>query len=181
MILDAGLDIELPAERQAARLVRRSLGSGDRAARRACVEIEIPHGRYLYVLPLGRRPVEYAGYTFVARAPGERRGARRRRPPSPLALALRARGSSLLRTRQLAGVLGVAAFPLDDSWIHLHFARNLAEGAGFAYNPGVPVAGSTAPLWTLAARRGRSRRRRAHPRAGQGRWASPRALGAARG
>ena len=48
--------------------------------------------------------------------------------------------------RQVAGVSG---FPLDDSWIHLHFARNLAEGAGFAYNPGRPVAGSTAPLWTL--------------------------------
>ena len=46
-------------------------------------------------------------------------------------------------------VAGVAGFPLDDAWIHLHFARNLAEGAGFAYNPGRPVAGSTAPLWTL--------------------------------
>ena len=46
-------------------------------------------------------------------------------------------------------VAGGAGFPLDDSWIHLHFARNLAEGAGFAYNPGRPVAGSTAPLWTL--------------------------------
>ena len=52
----------------------------------------------------------------------------------------------LLRERQIAGAWG---FPLDDSWIHLHFARNLAEGAGFSYNPGVPVAGSTAPLWTL--------------------------------
>jgi hypothetical protein len=48
--------------------------------------------------------------------------------------------------RQVAGGPGL---PLDDSWIHLHFARNLAEGAGFAYNPGRPVAGSTAPLWTL--------------------------------
>jgi hypothetical protein len=46
-------------------------------------------------------------------------------------------------------VAGAAGFPLDDSWIHLHFARNLAEGAGFSYNPGTPVAGSTAPLWTL--------------------------------
>jgi hypothetical protein len=52
----------------------------------------------------------------------------------------------LVRERMIAGAVG---FPLDDSWIHLHFARNLAEGAGFAYNPGVPVAGSTAPLWTL--------------------------------
>jgi hypothetical protein len=46
-------------------------------------------------------------------------------------------------------VAGVSGFPLDDSWIHLHFARNVAEGLGFAYNPGRPIAGSTAPLWTL--------------------------------
>jgi arabinofuranosyltransferase len=52
----------------------------------------------------------------------------------------------LLAERRIAGAPG---FPLDDSWIHAHFARNLAEGAGFSYNPGVPVAGSTAPLWTL--------------------------------
>src|SRR5262245_35937504 len=49
----------------------------------------------------------------------------------------------------IAGAASLSSFPLDDSWIHLHFARNLAEGAGFAYNPGVPVPGSTAPLWTL--------------------------------
>ena len=52
----------------------------------------------------------------------------------------------LLRERAIADGAG---FPLDDSWIHLHFARNLAEGAGFSYNPGRPVAGSTAPLWTV--------------------------------
>jgi len=52
----------------------------------------------------------------------------------------------VVRERQIAGAPG---FPLDDSWIHLHFARNLAAGAGFAYNPGIPMAGSTAPLWTL--------------------------------
>ena len=46
-------------------------------------------------------------------------------------------------------IAGAPGFPLDDSWIHLHFARNLASGAGFSYNPGIPVAGSTAPLWTL--------------------------------
>jgi hypothetical protein len=40
-------------------------------------------------------------------------------------------------------------FPLDDSWIHLTFARNLSRGWGFAYNQGEPVAGSTAPLWTF--------------------------------
>ena len=52
----------------------------------------------------------------------------------------------LVRERAVAHTAG---FPLDDAWIHLHFARNLAEGAGFSYNPGVPVAGSTAPAWTV--------------------------------
>jgi hypothetical protein len=28
-------------------------------------EIELPYGRYLYVLPLGRKPISYAGYTLV--------------------------------------------------------------------------------------------------------------------
>ncbi len=55
----------------------------------------------------------------------------------------------LYRQWETADTLSLGVFPLDDSWIHLHFARNLAEGQGFAYNPGAPVAGSTAPLWTL--------------------------------
>ena len=54
------------------------------------------------------------------------------------------------KTRQIAGSIGAGAFPLDDSWIHMQFARNLAEGRGFAYNPGVPVSGSTAPPWRRA-------------------------------
>ncbi|UCE67431.1 MAG: glycosyltransferase family 39 protein [Candidatus Zixiibacteriota bacterium] len=40
-------------------------------------------------------------------------------------------------------------FPLDDSWIHQVFARNIAGGHGFSFNPGIPIAGATAPLWTL--------------------------------
>lgn len=43
---------------------------------------------------------------------------------------------------------GQMAFPLDDSWIHLQFARNLAAGEGLSFNSGQLVAGSTAPLWT---------------------------------
>jgi hypothetical protein len=35
-------------------------------------EIELPYGRFLYVLPIGRRPVEYAGYTFVREEPPRR-------------------------------------------------------------------------------------------------------------
>jgi len=58
-------------------------------------------------------------------------------------------GFFLQRELLIAGPVGLLGFPLDDSWIHFQFARNVAEGHGFAYNPGVPVSGSTAPLWTL--------------------------------
>jgi arabinofuranosyltransferase len=50
------------------------------------------------------------------------------------------------RERAIAHVTG---FPLDDSWIHAVFARNVASGQGFSFNPGEQVAGSTAPLYTL--------------------------------
>lgn len=78
-----------------------------------------------------------------ARAPALAAGLPRVTITAALAVALAA---FLLRERWIAGGPG---FPLDDSWIHLHFARNLAEGRGFVYNPGEPVGGSTAPLWTL--------------------------------
>lgn len=39
-------------------------------------------------------------------------------------------------------------FPLDDSWIHLTYARNLALRGEWSFLPGVPSAGSTAPLWS---------------------------------
>lgn len=44
------------------------------------------------------------------------------------------------------GEIGV---PLDDAWIHYQFARNLSQGNGFSYVPGVPAPGSTSPAWTL--------------------------------
>jgi hypothetical protein len=44
---------------------------------------------------------------------------------------------------------GALGFPLDDPWIHLKFARNMAHGWGLAFNEGEPVAGSSAPLWTV--------------------------------
>ncbi len=44
--------------------------------------------------------------------------------------------------------LGIG-FPLDDAWIHQTYARNLTTGGGWAFIPGEPTAGSTAPLWTL--------------------------------
>ena len=63
-----------------------------------------------------------------------------------LAVAAAACLAYLLLGRRLLGESG--GFPLDDSWIHLAFARNLAEGQGLSLNPGELVTGSTAPLWT---------------------------------
>jgi len=40
-------------------------------------------------------------------------------------------------------------FPLDDSWIHLTYARNFAEHGEWAYRLGERSAGSTSPLWTV--------------------------------
>ncbi len=40
-------------------------------------------------------------------------------------------------------------FPLDDSWIHQTYARNLAVYGQWAFQLGRPSAGSTAPLWTF--------------------------------
>jgi hypothetical protein len=45
----------------------------------------------------------------------------------------------------------LVGFPLDDAWIHLVYARALATEGGFHYNPGVPEAGMTSPLWVLFA------------------------------
>ncbi len=46
-------------------------------------------------------------------------------------------------------VVGFTGPPLDDGFIHLQFARNLAAGSGMSYFGGELVGGSTAPLWTL--------------------------------
>jgi arabinofuranosyltransferase len=48
--------------------------------------------------------------------------------------------------RNIAGDWG---YCLDDSWIHATFARNLATGHGYSFNPGETVGGSTGPLYTL--------------------------------
>jgi len=47
---------------------------------------------------------------------------------------------------KLAGAWG---FSLDDSWIYATFARNIATGHGYSFNPGVPVGGATGPLYAL--------------------------------
>jgi hypothetical protein len=40
-------------------------------------------------------------------------------------------------------------FPLDDSWIHQTYARNLALFGEWSFQPGEPSGGSTGPLWGL--------------------------------
>jgi hypothetical protein len=42
----------------------------------------------------------------------------------------------------------LSGFPLDDSFIHLVYARGLARGEGLAYDGLPPVPASTSPLWT---------------------------------
>jgi hypothetical protein len=41
------------------------------------------------------------------------------------------------------------AAPFEDAYITLRYARNIASGLGFVYNPCEPVLGTTTPLWTL--------------------------------
>lgn len=50
----------------------------------------------------------------------------------------------LLASKLVYGI----GFPLDDSWIHQTYARNLAEHGEWAFRPGVKSAGSTSPLWS---------------------------------
>ncbi|MCC7208006.1 MAG: hypothetical protein IT323_11915, partial [Anaerolineae bacterium] len=47
-----------------------------------------------------------------------------------------------------ASAAGEPGFPLDDSWIHQTYARNLAQTGQWAFIPGAPSAGSTSPLYT---------------------------------
>jgi len=39
-------------------------------------------------------------------------------------------------------------FPLDDAWIHQTYARNLVINGEWAFQLGIPSAGSTSPLWS---------------------------------
>jgi hypothetical protein len=44
---------------------------------------------------------------------------------------------------------GQISFVADDAWIFAQFARNLANGFGFSYNPGEPVPGFSSALWVV--------------------------------
>ena len=66
----------------------------------------------------------------------------RRRAEDAWAAALCAAGAVVLAAR-------MAELRHDDAYITFQFARNLATGGGFAFNPGDPVFGTTTPLFTL--------------------------------
>lgn len=43
----------------------------------------------------------------------------------------------------------LAGYIIDDTFIHLTYARNIATGHGFSFTPDQPSNGVSAPLWTL--------------------------------
>ena len=51
----------------------------------------------------------------------------------------------LLISQQFYGI----GFPLDDSWIHQSYARNLGNHGEWSFILGERSAGATAPLWVL--------------------------------
>lgn len=61
-----------------------------------------------------------------------------------LGLAVLSAGGYLLVSR----LYYRTGFPLDDAWIHQTYARNLALRGEWAFLPGQPSGGSTAPLWS---------------------------------
>ncbi len=65
----------------------------------------------------------------------------------PIILIILSAALSLVFTTKGTG--WVSGFPLDDVWIHLVYARNLASFNGFAYNPGNLQTGFTSPAWVI--------------------------------
>jgi hypothetical protein len=49
----------------------------------------------------------------------------------------------------ISALLFRLGFPLDDTWIHFTYARNLAEHGQWAFRLGEVSAASTSPLWTF--------------------------------
>jgi len=54
-----------------------------------------------------------------------------------------------LSSRASGANWAMVGVPLDDAWIHLVYARNLAEYGHFWYNPGVAEAGLSSPFWVV--------------------------------
>ncbi len=72
----------------------------------------------------------------------------RRTPPEVLFAALAAFNVALFVLAAALSVEGIG-FPLDDSWIHQVYGRNLAQRGEWAFVPGVPSAASTSPAYSV--------------------------------
>ncbi len=60
--------------------------------------------------------------------------------------------AGLMYVLPMKSVIGVFGFPLDDPWIHLNFARNLADLGSYSYFKNeMATSGSTSPLYTFFA------------------------------
>lgn len=96
-----------------------------------------------------------AGRPDTPPPPPPRREGRVERPGVPRPRRSLAIGLALVIVAAALGpvlfyrAVGGEGYPLDDSWIHLTFARNLAQGAGFGANPGETTPGATSPLWVV--------------------------------
>ena len=70
--------------------------------------------------------------------------------PGALLVVLTLVGTALFLRAQQALTGNLWGVPLDDAYIHVRFAQNLASGHGFAFNPDQAVPASTSPLWVIA-------------------------------
>ena len=77
-----------------------------------------------------------------ALTPADRARRRGRRLRVALAMAA-AIAVFLALAAPLAGAL------IDDTFIHLQYARNFRDGHGLVFNPGEPVFGTTSPAWSM--------------------------------
>ncbi len=58
-------------------------------------------------------------------------------------------GLVFLINRSPGGPPGWGLLPIDDTWVTLVYARSFADSLTFTYNPGIPEAGMTSPLWIV--------------------------------
>lgn len=66
------------------------------------------------------------------------------------ALAIASSVAALYLYCEAAGPrFALEGLPLDDAWIHQVYARSIASGQPFRYNPGESETGATSPLWAI--------------------------------
>jgi arabinofuranosyltransferase len=94
------------------------------------------------------RPSRHSGPHRVLPRPKSRRGLPDRSLLAAIPILAALLGIALFLQKEWA-IAGLWGFSLDDSWIHAVFARNIATGNGYAFNPGETVSGSTGPLYSF--------------------------------